>query len=77
ILTTLIAATLAGGAIAGTSDRYKDQRFDTAVGHVTDAKAADAAQAPTVVLSTNNGNGSGTAYPYINPYGVGPNNDSR
>ena len=77
IITAVIAATIAGGALAGTSDRYNDQRLDTAVGHITDEKTAVNVKPQTVVLSSNNGNGGGASYPYINPYGVGPSNDSR
>ena len=78
-LTTFAAACIAAAASAGNSDRYNDLRFDSAIGHVT--KAADSGQSQDrqmpVALSSRSSEAEGTPYPYINPYGVGPNNDSR
>jgi len=89
IVTSVVALTLATSAFAnGKSDRYNDQRLDTAVGHVdsfaqsraTAKKVTPTApRAATLRISTRN-NATAQAprgYAYANPYGVGPNNDSR
>jgi hypothetical protein len=69
IALTLSAALIATSAAAG-SDRYHDNKFDTSV----KASAQTTAPAPKATLSTK---GKSTPYAYINPYGVGPHNDSR
>lgn len=81
LLPTLLAAGLATTAFAGNSDRYNDLRFDTGAKQ-TETKQESKVTATekasvTVVLSTRNKGQSTTPYPYINPYGVGPYNDSR
>jgi hypothetical protein len=76
ILTASLAALIATGAVAGNSDRYNDQRLDTsnaAQATTTDSQAA----AAVATLSTRSAAETSTSYPYINPYGIGPNNDSR
>ncbi len=85
LITSALAATLATAAFAGNSDRYNDLRLDTAVGHVdsfaqapkADARPVTQIYAPT--FSTRNASTEQTTggYAYSNPYGVGPNNDSR
>lgn len=80
ILLTLVAASLTTSAFAGTSDRYNDQRFNSAVGHVADmaAKADMDRTGPTVVFaSRSDKTKGGVRYPDTNPLGVGPYNDSR
>lgn len=85
ILMTALTTTIASAAFAGNSDRYNDQRFDSAVGHVSSfdrphAEAAVTTTRPlTVTFATNNGSGKqdSGSYAYANPYGVGPDNDSR
>lgn len=75
IITTAFATMLASTAFAGNSDRYNDLRLDT----------SSAVQATTTVepapivatFSTRSAEKTSTSYPYINPYGIGPNNDSR
>ena len=76
IFSAAIAALISTTAFAGTSDRYKDLRFDTA----TKTQAPDRAthlSAPLTqtVLSTRDTKRK--PYAYQNPFGVGPNNDSR
>lgn len=80
ILVTFITATLATSAFAGNSDRYNDQRFNSAVGHQTDkAKTSQSVRtAATVVFASRNAKSkSDGRYLDANPLGVGPYNDSR
>lgn len=80
ILTTVIAATLATGAFAGNSDRYNDLRLDTSIGHVsveTNAIVLKPQSRPVGITLSSSNKSKGKTYAYINPYGVGPNNDSR
>ncbi|MEM6303327.1 MAG: hypothetical protein AAF744_01315 [Pseudomonadota bacterium] len=95
LITTALAAAIATTAAAGNSDRYNDQRFDSAVGHISSfdnsprvatfdrtvrgTTFAQPQRQQRVILSTRN-QPKGTQarpYAYANPYGVGPNNDSR
>ena len=85
LITSALAATVASTAIAGNSDRYNDIRFDSAVGHISSFDTfknvkSDPAPLPQVRFSTRSGTNqqsSAGSYAYTNPYGVGPNNDSR
>ena len=79
VLTVFVAASITTAVSAGNSDRYNDLRFDTAVDHVTQASDRPASQTglQPVALSSRSQSSERTPYPYINPYGVGPNNDSR
>jgi len=74
LIAASITAALATAALADKSDRYNDLRFDTAKGHV---EASEDAGAKPVALSTKNDSKPAPSYPYINPFGVGPYNDSR
>lgn len=80
IISAFLISGLATSVIAGNSDRYNDQRHDTAVGHVVKPKPAKVKvrQPPRAVApSTQNTKNPGAGYAYSTPYGVGPNNDSR
>ena len=72
LLSTTLALTLATGAIAGTSDRYHDNTFDSAKGHVSDT-----AKVPSIQVTLASSGKKMGRYADANPYGVGPNNDSR
>ena len=84
ILPTLAALVLATASQADLSDRERDLRLDTAkpVQSETGAAATTKAEHPRVTrlgraaYSTRSAT-PGQGYAYANPYGVGPNNDSR
>lgn len=73
LFATSLAAALATAALADKSDRYNDLRLDTG----TSQASAEVPAATPVALSTKNDEGTASSYPYANPYGVGPYNDSR
>lgn len=77
IITSAAAVLIATSAFADNSDRYNDQRLDTSVSTQQASAANDQPIAPIASLSTRNEVKTPTSYPYSNPYGVGPNNDSR
>lgn len=78
---TLAAGLIATSAMAGNSDRYNDLRFDTRIGLFSESQDQETAGAHTsvspVTISTRNAQTDRPSYPYINPLGVGPHNDSR
>lgn len=78
----LTAGLIATSALAGNSERYNDLRLDTRVGHVADSQtvASQKTTSPSVqsiTFSTRNAEANQPSYPYTNPFGVGPYNDSR
>ena len=79
LLISFLAAGIATAASAGNSDRYNDLRFDSAAGHVSDTSTGTGSQDILLpaAISSRSEQSEGTSYPYINPYGVGPDNDSR
>jgi hypothetical protein len=82
LMTAAILAIAATGLSAGQSDRYHDMRLDTSKPKVrTDAPKPVRKVQPAVTRSTVDQDRPKPAekpgYAYANPYGVGPNNDSR
>mgnify|MGYP000274185892 CR=1 FL=1 len=76
LLTAAFAVTLASSAFAGNSDRYNDNRFDSAVGHLGQTtKAVPAKPAGNATRSSQSQ--KKPRYADASPFGVGPHNDSR
>jgi len=73
-LATIATSLISTVAIADNSDRYNDLRLDTSKSKITQAN--DAREKQGIAFSTRNVYAK-TPYAYLNPYGVGPNNDSR
>ncbi|WP_390915208.1 hypothetical protein [Pseudosulfitobacter sp. SM2401] len=76
-ITSAVAALIATSAFAGNSDRYDDLRFDTAQSAQQVEPATEQAVAVLTSLSSRSKNSTSGTYAYTNPYGIGPNNDSR
>lgn len=83
IALTLAAIVASTAAYADKSDRYNDLRLDTSIvkqidytdrGNIASTRIAKPAP---FTLSSRNGMKKDGGYAYSNPYGVGPNNDSR
>ncbi len=83
IALTLVAIIASSAAYADKSDRYNDLRLDTSIVKQIDYTdrantASKQAVKPTpFTLSSRNDMKKDGSYAYSNPYGVGPNNDSR
>jgi len=83
ILTASLLVGLATAALADTSDRENDLRFDSSVGHVGSVEenativAMNKSIENPITLSSRNKDEEKVSYPYISPYGIGPYNDSR
>lgn len=77
MLSTALAALISTTASADNPDRHDVLRLET--GETASARNKEGLDERTlhgqVTFSSRNTGGKG--YPYSNPYGVGPNNDSR
>ncbi|MEO0939249.1 MAG: hypothetical protein AAFY38_13935 [Pseudomonadota bacterium] len=73
------AATFGTAAAAGQSDRYTDLRLDTAIGHIdfTEDRVGTVQTRSFAATTATRSQERMGPYAYTNPYGVGPNNDSR